>query len=66
MDTTTDHSDLESCMAELLGRRFGDGTLYLAPDSRGDLINIAIELGFLSADGYLTRKGRALVTRLGI
>lgn len=65
MDTTANAFDLETRMAGLLGRRYGDGTLYLAPGSRRDLIDIAIELGFLSEEGFLTRKGRALVARLG-
>lgn len=53
----------EIAIAQLLDHRYGDGGVYLARDGASCLVRMAIESGFLSEDGYLTRKGRSLVAR---
>lgn len=53
----------ESEIAALLQARFGDGLMYPGKNHSRNIFNRAIELGFLDNDGYLTRKGRSLLTR---
>jgi hypothetical protein len=57
--------DLERQVAGLLANRYGDGTLYLARTGERGLLNIAIQRGFVSEEGFVTRKGRALLARTG-
>ncbi len=51
-------------IARLLANRYGDGGIYL-PRSNGmkKTLRTAIDAGFVSADGFVTRKGRALLAR---
>lgn len=53
----------EIAIAQLLGHRYGDGGVYVPRDGAAQLLRVAIDAGFLSEDGYVTRKGRALVAR---
>lgn len=53
----------EDAIARLLNRRFGDGCIYLPKHGPTGLFQLAIECGYVSEDGYVTRKGRALLTR---
>lgn len=53
----------EIAIAQLLSHRYGDGGVYVSRDGATQLIRVAIDAGFLSEDGYVTRKGRALVAR---
>ena len=56
----------EEELLEVLEHHFGDGIVYVPKESgtaaRRNFVR-AIELGYISEDGYLTRKGRALVAR---
>tara|TARA_R110002111_G_scaffold89522_5_gene139343 strand:- start:183 stop:380 length:198 start_codon:yes stop_codon:yes gene_type:complete len=45
-------------MAKLLSNRYGDGLIYLPKASHTSALRDAIKAGFVSEDGYLTRKGR--------
>lgn len=45
-------------MAKLLSNRYGDGLIYLPRASQTGALRDAIAAGFVSEDGYLTRKGR--------
>ena len=45
-------------MAKLLSNRYGDGLIYLPKASQTGALSDAIKAGFVSEDGYLTRKGR--------
>ncbi len=45
-------------MAKLLSNRYGDGLIYLPKTVHAGVLNDAIKQGFVSEDGYLTRKGR--------
>lgn len=53
----------ETAIAHLLSHRYGDGGVYLPRDGGTGLLRTAIEAGFLSEEGYVTRKGRALLAR---
>lgn len=53
----------ESQIAALLEARFGDGLMYLSKNHSHNLFDQAIKLGFVDTEGYLTRKGRSLLTR---
>ena len=57
--------DLEHRVAGLLSNRYGDGTLYLSNASERGLLDMAIQGGFVSDEGFVTRKGRALLARTG-
>ena len=60
----TDGLDLEERqMVELLECRYGDGMVYLPRTRPRQLLSIAENGGFIDAEGYLTRKGRILLTR---
>jgi len=57
--------NLEQQVAGLLANRYGDGTLYLVNAGERGLLDIAIQRGFVSEEGFVTRKGRALLARTG-
>ncbi|MGE0373578.1 MAG: hypothetical protein AB7N24_23735 [Dehalococcoidia bacterium] len=59
------NQELERQLAGLLANRFGDGTLYLARAGHRGLLDIAIRRGLVSEEGFVTRKGRALLARSG-
>ena len=50
-------------LAQLLSHRFGDGTIYLPAGVPRQVFSLATHLGYISEDGYLTRKGRDLLSR---
>lgn len=61
-----DNSNAESRehqIAQLLEFRFGDGQVYLPRNYPKRLLSIAKQRGFIDPEGYLTRKGRALIVR---
>ncbi len=53
----------ESQIAAILQLRYGDGRVYLPRRQLGELMARAKKLGFIDAEDYLTRKGRALLAR---
>lgn len=55
--------NLEGEIASVLESRFGDGLVYLPKDRPSYFFLLAKKEGFIDADGYLTRKGRALLAR---
>lgn len=57
--------DEELAMAELLAHRFGDGLVYLRDDSDRALLQRAVRLGLVNAEGYVTPRGLALIARHG-
>lgn len=65
--STVFHSEgidnLEGEIATVLESRFGDGLVYLPKDKPSYFFLLAKKEGFINADGYLTRKGRALLAR---
>jgi len=56
-------NQFESAIAKLLDRRYGDGIVYEPRHANRDLLQAAIAGGFVSEEGYVTRKGRALLAR---
>ena len=53
----------ESQIAAMLECRYGDGMVYLPRGAPGGILHAAMQHGFVDAEGYLTRKGRALLAR---
>lgn len=53
---------LEDEIVHALQHRYGDGDLCLPEGTPAWLIAAAMRLGYLSEDGYLTRKGRQLLS----
>lgn len=53
----------ERQIAELLECRFGDGMVYLPKTKPRQLLYAAVANGFIDSEGYLTRKGRVLLSR---
>ena len=55
----------ERSIARLLARHYGDGGVYLPRSGeRRETLLQAIDAGFVSRDGFLTREGRRLLARL--
>ncbi|MCI0400951.1 MAG: hypothetical protein L0Y67_08375 [Gammaproteobacteria bacterium] len=50
-------------IAQILQHRYGDGLVYLPKSAPRAVLSRAVQLGFVDADGYLTRKGRLLLAR---
>lgn len=57
--------ELEGRLAGLLAHRYGDGTVYLPRAGIDGLFDIAVRSGLVSDEGFVTRKGRALLARHG-
>ncbi len=58
------HPEQEQAIARLLACRYGDGGVYMprhAPTSA--ILKVAIEGGFVSEDGFVTRAGRQLLAK---
>ena len=53
----------ESRIAAILESRYGDGLVYLPRNQSRQLYSLAKQRGFIDPEGYLTRKGRALLAR---
>lgn len=53
----------ESQIATILQYRYGDGLVYLPRHKSKSLYSQAIRDGFIDAEGYVTRKGRALIAQ---
>ena len=53
----------EAQIATILQYRYGDGMVYLPGHKPKALFSVAMERGFIDAEGYITRKGRALMAR---
>lgn len=56
----------ESDIARVIGRHYGDGAVYMTQDEdQATALSRAIAEGFVSEDGFLTRKGREFLVRFG-
>jgi hypothetical protein len=53
----------ENQIAMILHYRYGDGTVYLPRHRPTSMYSEAKSRGFIDAEGYVTRKGRALIAR---
>lgn len=53
----------ENQIAMILHYRYGDGTVYLPKHRPSSMYSEAKSRGFIDAEGYVTRKGRALIAR---
>ena len=54
----------EAAIAQLIAHHYGDGGVYLPrSENRKATLQGAIAAGFVSIDGFITRKGRQLLAR---
>ncbi len=60
---TPEQQEPESQIAMILQYRYGDGLVYLPKHKPSSLYSEAHTRGFIDAEGYVTRKGRALIAR---
>lgn len=51
----------EENVYELLLNHFGDGLVYLPLGTQANVYIYAVKQGYISNDGYITRKGRLLL-----
>ena len=59
---TPDANELD--IARVIGRHYGDGAVYMTQDeNQATALSKAISEGFVSEDGFLTRKGREFLVR---
>ncbi|MGB1881575.1 MAG: hypothetical protein ACPHTD_12745 [Gammaproteobacteria bacterium] len=57
--------ELEHDIVRLLSHHYGDGGIYMPRGAGGsDTLRAAVAGGFVSHDGFITRKGRQLLARL--
>jgi hypothetical protein len=57
----------EQAIAQVIARHYGDGGVYLPRDfQRFDAMKQAVADGFVSEDGFVTRKGRRLLARTAL
>lgn len=54
---------IDPAIIQLLGHRYGDGLVYLRDDAERGLYDLAVRMGFINADGYLTPEGRSVFAR---
>ena len=57
-------NDLE--LARVLQHRYGDGTVYLQRAGARPVLRFCMQLGLVSDEGFITRKGRELLARCGL
>lgn len=60
-DTPT---DLE--LVRVLQHRYGDGTVYLPRAGARPVLHFCMQLGLVSDEGFITRKGRELLARCAL
>lgn len=55
----------ERAIARVIAHRYGDGGVYVPTQERyPEALDLAIADGFVSQDGFITRKGRRLLARI--
>jgi hypothetical protein len=59
---TSSHLD-RSQFEKLLTHRYGDGFIYLPKSQNSNVLQDAVSQGFVSEEGFLTRKGRHYLAR---
>ena len=60
-------TDSERAIARVIAHRYGDGGVYIPRQERRPVaLELAIADGFVSQDGFITRKGRRLLARIDI
>lgn len=53
----------EAEIVQLLRHRYGDGDIYLPAGAPRRLFWRVVQLGYISEEGYVTRKGRQLLAQ---
>jgi hypothetical protein len=62
-ENETETEDEDSLLVKILKYHYGDGMVYLPRHLSRDLYLRAVAKGYLDEGGYLTRKGRILLSR---
>ena len=50
-------------IADVLNNRFGDGSVYVPANDDHSNYDLAKDKGFINDEGYITRKGKYLVSK---
>ncbi len=50
-------------IADVLNNRYGDGTVYIPANDEHYDYSLAKNKGFISDEGYITRKGKQLISK---
>jgi len=59
--------DFQMAIARVIACRYGDGGLYLPREREpAAALALAMRAGFVSEDGFVTRKGRSLLARFDL
>ena len=67
MQNTISSPEHDQAIARLIARRYGDGGVYVPRQQpRRGVLQDAIDGGFVSEDGFITRKGRRLLARFDL
>ena len=61
-DQSADPPEVEPAMLKLLAHRYGDGLVYLRGQEERDLYQKAKLLGLINSEGYLTPRGRSVLS----
>jgi len=63
INATGQSGQCDPAMLRLLGHRYGDGLVYFGDTAERRVYHLAIRLGLVSTEGYLTPEGRSLLAR---
>ena len=59
----TNSDSREAQIAAILEHHYGDGLVYLPRHKPNSLYSLAMKSGYIDTEGYMTRKGRALLAQ---
>ncbi len=59
----TQQNPTDAQLVSILDHHYGDGVVYIPENTPWSLYTFARKLGYISEEGYVTKKGRELLTR---
>ena len=57
----TQQNPSDAQLVSILDHNYGDGVVYIPENTPWNLYSFARKLGYISEEGYVTRKGRKLL-----
>ena len=54
---------VDPAIIQLLQHRYGDGLVYLRDAAERGLYDLAVAMGLINSEGYLTPEGRSVLAR---
>lgn len=54
---------IDPAIIQLLGHRYGDGLVYLRDAAERGVYDLAVRMGFINTEGYVTPEGRSVLAR---